>query len=145
MNLQCDMRRIVLAEDDVDDQLMMEEIIHDLDREIDLSIFDDGEKVMQFMHTLGHNDLPKLIILDQNMPRMKGTETIQGLQEDSKWRHIPTVIYTTYHDHRFAEHCRRNQIELFRKPDTLAELKKMMAYLMAKYLDPEFRIPGAAT
>lgn len=138
------MKRIVLAEDDVDDQFMMEEIIHDLDGEIDLSVFDDGEKVMQFLHTLNHDELPRLIILDQNMPRMKGTETIQGLKEEKKWRHIPAVIYTTYHDHRFAEHCKRNSIELFRKPDTLAELRKMMVYLMGKYLGSGFRVPGSA-
>jgi CheY-like chemotaxis protein len=128
------MRRIVLAEDDVDDQVMMREIIQDLDDQIDLSVFEDGEKVMAFMRTLDHDQLPSLIILDQNMPRMKGSETIQELQEVSKWKHIPAVIYTTYHDNRFADHCKRNRIELFRKPDTIGELKKMMVYLMGKYL-----------
>ena len=123
-----------MAEDDVDDQFMMREIIAELDSDIDLSVFDDGEKVMQFMRTLDHSLLPDLIILDQNMPRMKGSETIEGLHAEEKWRDIPAVIYTTYHDARFADACRRNSIELFRKPDTVGELKKMMAYLMGKYL-----------
>jgi CheY-like chemotaxis protein len=128
------MRRVVLAEDDVDDQDMMREIIHDLDGDIKLSIFDDGEKVMQFLRALDNNELPHLIILDQNMPRMKGSETIAGLQSVSNLKDIPAVIYTTYHDKRFAEDCKRNRIELFRKPDSLAELKKMMEYLRSKYL-----------
>jgi CheY-like chemotaxis protein len=128
------MRRVVLAEDDADDQDMMREIIHDLDEKIALSVFDDGEKVMQFLRTLDHDELPDLIILDQNMPRMKGSETIEGLQSVSTWKDIPAVIYTTYHDKRFAEDCKRNRIELFRKPDTLAELRRMMEYLMGKYL-----------
>src|SRR5689334_18970848 len=128
------MRRILLAEDDVDDQLMMREIIYELSNDIDLSVFDDGERVMQFMRTLDHAQFPDLIILDQNMPRMKGSETIEGLQAVDKWKNIPAVIYTTYHDKRFADACRRNRIELFRKPDTVAELKKMMVYLMEKYL-----------
>ena len=124
-----------MAEDDVDDQVMMKEIINDLDSEIDLSIFDDGEKVVHFLRGLEHDDLPHLIILDQNMPRLKGSETIESLKEIPRWKHIPAVIYTTYHDNRFAEHCKRNQIELFRKPDTLGELRKMMVYLMGKYLN----------
>ena len=128
------MRRILLAEDDVDDQLMMSEIIYELSSDINLSVFDDGEKVMQFMRTLDHAQLPNLIILDQNMPRMKGSETIEGLQAVAKWKDIPAVIYTTYHDNRFAEACRRKSIELFRKPDTIGEIKNMMVYLMGKYL-----------
>jgi CheY-like chemotaxis protein len=123
-----------LAEDDLDDQLMMREIIDELDSNIDLSVFDNGEKVMQFMETLHQGDLPQLIILDQNMPRMKGSETIEGLQAVDDWKHIPAVIYTTYHDKRFADTCRRKSIELFRKPDTIEELKKMMVYLLGKYL-----------
>lgn len=128
------MRRVVLAEDDLDDQLMMTELIQELDEQIDLSVFEDGEKVIQHLRTLDNAELPDLIILDQNMPRMKGTETIEGLKAVSTWKDIPAVIYTTYHDSRFAEDCRRNCIELFRKPDTLGELKKMIVYLMRKYL-----------
>ena len=129
-----DMRRVVLADDDADDQDMMREIIHELDNEIKLSVFGDGEKVIHYMRNLSPDELPNLIILDQNMPRMKGSETIESLQAVSEWKDIPAVIYTTYHDKRFAEDCVRNQIELFRKPDTVAELKKMMVYLMGKYL-----------
>ena len=123
-----------MAEDDKDDQLMMREIIEELDAEIDLAVFEDGEKVMQHMRALDGEELPRLIILDQNMPRMKGSETIQSLKAVPKWKDIPAVIYTTYHDFRFAEDCRRNRIELFKKPDTLAELKKLIEYLMEKYL-----------
>ena len=128
------MKRIVLAEDDSDDQDMVREIVRDLAANVDLLVFDDGEKLIGGMKRLMKDELPNLIILDQNMPRLKGTETISHLKTMSGFENIPAVIYTTYHDLKFAEDCKRRNIQLFQKPDTYEAFSKMIEELLERYV-----------
>jgi len=128
------MKKIVLAEDDTDDQDMFREIVSELEEKVDLVIQDNGEKLIQFMEQLRDDELPLLILLDQNMPRLKGSETIEHLRRIDRYRQIPAVIYTTYHDARFKEQCASMGVELLLKPDTFDGLGKMVTYLVNHYV-----------
>lgn len=128
------MKKIVLAEDDADDQDMVREIVQLADSEVKLDIFSDGESLLASMKKLPESSRPNLIVLDQNMPRLKGSETIWHLKGISGFEHVPVVIYTTYHDNKFAETCARMNVELFQKPDTFADFEKMIGGLMDRYV-----------
>jgi CheY-like chemotaxis protein len=128
------MKMIVLAEDDADDQDMVREIVTELDNEVDLRIYDDGEKLLNSMKVLPKSTLPGLIILDQNMPKLKGSDTIGYLKDIRGFENIPVVIYTTYHDNKFADACKKMNVELFRKPDTFEAFSKMIGDLMTRHI-----------
>lgn len=127
------MKRIFLAEDDTDDQEIFREVIAEIDDKITLMVAEDGEVLIEKINRLGDDELPDLIILDQNMPKLKGHETIGKLRTDAKLAKIPAVIYSTYHDTLFIEACRTQQIDLYLKPDTYNELKDMIDALIKKY------------
>jgi CheY-like chemotaxis protein len=129
------MKTIVLAEDDTDDQDMVREIVELSNSDVDLRIFSDGESLIASMRELPEHQRPNLIVLDQNMPRLKGSETIWHLKEIAGFEHVPVVIYTTYHDNKFAETCKRMNVELFRKPDTFDDFEKMIGGLMERYVN----------
>lgn len=129
------MKMIVLAEDDADDQDMVREIVGSLDDQVDLRIYEDGECLVSSMKTLPKSALPGLIILDQNMPKLKGSETISFLKGINGFENIPVVIYTTYHDNKFADACRQMNVELFRKPDTFDDFSRMIGDLMDRYIN----------
>lgn len=129
------MKMIVLAEDDTDDQDMVREVVELLNSEVKLTVFNDGETLIASMRTLTENDRPNLIVLDQNMPKLKGSETIGHLKKIAGFEHIPVVIYTTYHDNKFAETCKRMNVELFQKPDTFDAFEKMIQGLMDRYVN----------
>lgn len=126
---------IVLAEDDTDDQDMVREIVGVVSSEVKLKIFSDGETLIESMKQLPKGDLPNLIVLDQNMPRLKGSDTISHLKKISGFENIPVVIYTTYHDSKFAETCRMMNVELFQKPDTFDDFSKMIGGLIDRYVN----------
>lgn len=126
---------MVLAEDDTDDQDMVREIVGGINSEVSLSIFPDGETLIASMKQLPKGSLPRLIVLDQNMPKLKGSETIWHLKEISGFENIPVVIYTTYHDNKFAETCKRMNVELFQKPDTFEEFSQMLSGLLNRYVN----------
>ncbi|HZY79450.1 MAG TPA: response regulator [Cyclobacteriaceae bacterium] len=129
------MKMIVLAEDDSDDQDMVREIVGVLNEDVELRIFDDGEALLSSMKTLPKQSLPGLIILDQNMPKLKGSDTIGFLKGIRGFENIPVVIYTTYHDNKFADACKRMNVELFRKPDTFDAFSELIGGLMERYIN----------
>lgn len=129
------MKMMVLAEDDSDDQDMVREIVGVVSSDVDLKIFNDGESLLASMKELPKSTLPSLIMLDQNMPKLKGSETIGHLKEIRGFENIPVVIYTTYHDNKFAETCARMNVELFQKPDTFDEFHKMISGLIGRYVN----------
>lgn len=126
---------IVLAEDDTDDQDMVREIVGVINSGVKLRIFNDGETLIESMKVLPKGDLPNLIVLDQNMPRLKGSDAIGHLKQISGFENIPVVIYTTYHDNKFAETCKKMNVELFQKPDTFEEFSKMIGGLIDRYVN----------
>jgi len=92
-------KKILLAEDDPDDCTFFLDCVKERD---DLSIIatvEDGEKVFRFLDKITTQvEYPDLIILDQNMPRKNGYQTLETLKLTKRYQHIPVVIYSTHID-----------------------------------------------
>src|SRR5947207_10409623 len=92
-------RKILLAEDDGDDQRFFNELLKDRKDIILMPSADDGEELFKILGKIDKTgDLPNLIILDQNMPKTNGLQALRLLKADSRYAHIPVSIYSTYID-----------------------------------------------
>jgi CheY-like chemotaxis protein len=63
-----------------------------------ISVVGDGIEALAFLRREGqyaHAPRPQLILLDLNMPRMDGRETLAELKKDPDLRSIPVVVLTT--------------------------------------------------
>jgi CheY-like chemotaxis protein len=91
--------RILLAEDDIDDQQFFSDFMqtrHDVQL---LPIVENGESLIELLDSIrNNNELPDIILLDQNMPKMNGLQTLQHLKNSERYAHIPVSIYSTYTD-----------------------------------------------
>ncbi len=61
---------IILAEDDYDDRLLFEEAIDELPISVELTTFDNGDELMEWLKN--KSELPDALFLDLNMPRKNG-------------------------------------------------------------------------
>ena len=67
---------------------------------------DDGVEAVDFLFAQGayadrdREQLPQLILLDLNMPRMNGLEVLQKIRSTPHTRHLPVVILTTSNEER---------------------------------------------
>ena len=131
-----DKRKLLLAEDDEDDRMLFSDFLKDRnDFELVYSC-ENGMEVIEYLDAIEDADkLPNLVVLDQNMPKLKGSETIWHLKEISGFENIPVVIYTTYHDSKFAETCKKMNVELFQKPDSFSDFSKMIGGLIDRYVN----------
>jgi len=69
-------KKILLAEDDFDDQQFFYDFLHKREDVILLPMVENGEEVFEYlMSTANQAEMPDAIILDQNMPRQNGLQT----------------------------------------------------------------------
>jgi len=92
---------ILVAEDDEDDRLLMQEALEENRLANDLHFVVDGEDLMDYLLRRGKYRDPKsaprpsLILLDLNMPRKDGREALKEIKADPNLRKIPIVVLTT--------------------------------------------------
>jgi CheY-like chemotaxis protein len=88
-------KTILLVEDDSEDQFLMKEAFNDNGIGDSLRFADNGEAAIEYLNTLNPADLPALIVMDLNMPRMNGRETLTFLKQHAVYNIIPVIIYST--------------------------------------------------
>ncbi len=93
--------RIMIADDDPDDRLLLKEALEEAHFDCPIEFFTDGMDLLDYLygrgdHALRPKDfLPGLLFLDLNMPRMDGREVLQKIKQDPQLRRIPVVVLTT--------------------------------------------------
>ena len=98
-------KKVLLAEDDIDDRWFFTDFLkHRTDIEV-LSSVTNGVEVLDYLSKTSENDLPNIIILDQNMPKLNGKETLLELRTHDKYNKIAIVVYSTYTDYKLIEEC----------------------------------------
>jgi len=88
-------KTILLVEDDSEDQFLMREAFNDNGIGDALRFADNGEAAIEWLDQLGSGELPALIVMDLNMPRMNGRETLTFLKQHPLYHTIPVIIYST--------------------------------------------------
>lgn len=90
---------IVVADDDLDDQNLIEQSLKDCKVEVKLVAVYDGIKLMDYLlkrHSHRNNsDTPDLILLDLNMPLMDGFEALKEIRKYPQLKNIPLYVVTT--------------------------------------------------
>lgn len=86
---------IVIADDDSDDRLMIEDAFVENRLANPRVYVEDGEQLLDHLRGQGRDGKPALILLDLNMPRLDGRGVLARLKADPELRRIPVVVLTT--------------------------------------------------
>ncbi len=91
---------ILTAEDDPDDRLLVKDAFTESGQDNKLFFVVDGIDLLQFLRHQGNYEAnkdaprPDLILLDLNMPRKDGRESLAEIKSDPDLRYIPVVVLT---------------------------------------------------
>ena len=85
---------ILIAEDDPDDQLLIESAFSQAGLNTTLQFTNNGEELIGFLKNK-NNDEPSFILLDLNMPKMDGNQCLSFIRANNDLRHIPVIVFTT--------------------------------------------------
>ena len=120
-------KKVLLVDDDIDDRLIFEQILQEIDPTIGMASAENGLEMIDYLDKSPEEDLPGLIILDQNMPRMTGKESLVFLKQSNRYRHIPIIIYSTYQVKDFFQEClEMGAVDVVSKPDTIQSYRDMI-------------------
>jgi CheY-like chemotaxis protein len=92
---------ILMAEDDSDDRLLLQDALKESGLTMDLRFVEDGVELLDYLHRRNKYTLPAssprpgLIILDLNMPRKDGREALQEIKSDPEFQKTPVLVLTT--------------------------------------------------
>jgi CheY-like chemotaxis protein len=90
--------RVLLVEDNPGDADLTQETLESNRLLVEISVVVDGEQAIDFLLTRGNYsdvELPDLVILDLNLPKMDGREVLAEMKQHERLRMIPVVILTS--------------------------------------------------
>lgn len=88
--------KILIADDDADDRAILQDAMMELNASQVLCFAQNGEEALRLLGKDFNADYkPALIILDLNMPKLNGTETLRRIKSDERFKNIPVIIYST--------------------------------------------------
>lgn len=86
---------ILIADDDFEDKELIAEALNEVGMPDCMHFVENGEEVMTYLESLPAAHLPKLVVLDLNMPRLSGSQVLNLIKKDDRFKHITVVMYST--------------------------------------------------
>jgi len=126
---------IIIIDDDIDDTTLIREAFDELKCENEIIVFHDSTLAFQYLEQLKQQ--PFFILCDVNMVRLNGLKLRQLINESEKLRllAIPFLFWSTSGSSHLVNQAYSLNIQgFFKKPDSIQEIKKMIAIIM-KYWD----------
>jgi len=121
-----------IVDDDVDDQELFVEAVNEVDSSIKCISVSNCEEALDLLKNY-KIDLPDMIFLDLNMPRLNGKQCLAELKRQSHLRHIPVIIYSTSSEKRdIEETARLGAAHFLTKPNKFEELCQALTFVVSR-------------
>ena len=114
---------VLIVDDDADDREILQDAFTNACPEATLVPLENGDALINWMHSCDPMALPSLIMLDLNMPGKDGRESLKELKADPQFQAIPIIVFTTSSSHRDKKTAYESGANCFiTKPDTFDKL-----------------------
>ena len=94
-------KKILLVEDNPDDVELTRIAFAEAGSEHQLTVVSDGAEAVEYLLGKGKYagrdvaDLPTVVLLDLNLPKLDGREVLQAIRGETATRNLPVVVLTT--------------------------------------------------
>jgi CheY-like chemotaxis protein len=92
-------KKILMVDDDEEDRMLMQDTLSEIGEPQIAHYEPSGENALSYLENLSTNELPSLIVLDLNMPKLNGTQVLKMIKENDRLRNITVIIYSTSVNH----------------------------------------------
>lgn len=139
MRKRYDVRRILMADDDVEDQEMVAMAFKAAGINEDLRFVNDGVELLDYLHHAGSFEgevdapRPDLILLDLNMPRLDGHGALRQIKNEESLSNIPVIVLTTSTSEKDVEETYRQGaqsyiVKPFSFTDLVTKVQNILTY-----------------
>ncbi|WPQ66049.1 response regulator [Chitinophaga sancti] len=118
-NLTQAVKRSLLADDDLDDNVVFMDVVNEIDNQINVSIVNDGEELIR---TIVEN-APNILFLDVFLPFKDGRSCLREIRAMSELKGLPIIMFSALQSDEVIESFYRDGANAYLvKPDTVREL-----------------------
>ncbi len=122
---------ILLIEDDLIEVMKFNRTIAKLDLDHNIVEANNGEDALKILNK--KEELPDIILLDLNMPKLNGIEFLNILNADDVLKYIPTIILTTSKNQKDLVECYKigiagYVIKPLKYDDYVVKIEKLLSY-----------------
>lgn len=96
-----------MIDDDAEDRMLMQEMFTEIGTPDVAHYEESGDTALSYLDNLSENDLPSVIVLDLNMPKLNGTQVLKMLKSNKRLKDITVIIYSTSINHIEREQALR--------------------------------------
>jgi len=122
---------ILYVDDDIDDLFLISEAFEKYTNHLTVVHADNGAEGLKTLEKLQEN-LPCLLIIDINMPVMDGKEMLVKLREDSKFKDLPVIMFSTSGSQKDKQFAEDYEAEFISKPASYSELRSLVEQFVSK-------------
>jgi CheY-like chemotaxis protein len=126
---------ILVVDDDPEDHLILMEYFKEFNADQRIVFFQNGKEAIEYLEKLDRAiALPRLIILDLNMPILNGSQTLYKIKRDHRLKDIPVIIFSTSENENEKRKCLGfGAVDFLVKPskydDGLKMVERFVGYL----------------
>lgn len=132
--MQIDPSCVLYIDDDVDDLSLFGHYMVRMYPDLRVLEAEDGQDGVDLLEKMKQENTPYpyRIILDINMPRMDGRETLQYIRNRPEWNDINVVMFTTSSSATDIAFCQNYGVECITKPMDFANLNHTIRQLLGR-------------
>ena len=127
---------IFLVEDSPDFAFAIRRVWKQVDPEVELVHFEDTVSAMaDLLERAKRDELPKLVLLDLNLPGRDGRDLLADLRDEPRLHHLPVVVLTTSRREEDVRFAYRHGARAFHvKPDQVDKLRESVELIHRYWL-----------
>lgn len=136
-----DVKTILLVEDNPQDEMLVLRSLRKVNLANQVDVARDGQQALDYLFREGEfagrsgTDLPAVVLLDINLPRVNGLEVLERLRADQRTSLLPVVILTSSDEEQDRLKSYEQGANSFvRKPLDFAEFAESVARLGVYWL-----------
>lgn len=120
--------QILVVDDDLEDHLILDTFFREAGLETIVGYRENGQQALYYLQDITEEmNLPRLIVLDLNMPILNGTQTLMRLKQTSRFKNIPVIIFSTSQNETEKRKCLSlGAIDYMVKPLTQHECREII-------------------
>ena len=130
--MSIDEKIILVADDDLDDQEMLEEVFLGIEKDALIHTVSSAREALEYLRNCMPTSLPCLIILDYNMPDLTGAQLTEMIAQNKLYKHIPILVWSTSNSAVYKKECEEKGAKhYFYKPHDYMEVVEMARQMLS--------------
>lgn len=99
-------RKILVVDDDSEDHLILSEYFKEVGLDEKVHFVENGKHALAYLESIDEESaLPRLVILDLNMPILNGTQTLMLMKQSLRLKGVPVIIFSTSENETEKRKC----------------------------------------